>query len=182
MFLFHRTVIDDVLFFLCQILERHVRTHAHRPADIGHQRPHQRVPRRHRSFVDAQVFVGHQRLHIDGAHDTGPAAALAGTGRIECQFFRTRTVKVLAAFRTDHLFHGRHRKGRLHIVAVGTAVRSQPGKHQAQGIEQLATRTEGGTDARNARTLMQSQGSRYIQNFIDVCPGCLGHPSSGISR
>ena len=53
-------VEDDVLFAFGQVAERYIRAHAHLAADVGHQRPHQAVPRRDRAAVDGQGIVGHE--------------------------------------------------------------------------------------------------------------------------
>ena len=58
----------------------------HRPADVGHQRPHQRVPRRHRALVDGQALVRNQRGAIHRAHDARAAAGAAGALAVEGQF------------------------------------------------------------------------------------------------
>ena len=51
-------MVDDVLLPLRQLSEGHVRPHAHRPADVRHEGPHQAVPGGHRALVDGQGFVG----------------------------------------------------------------------------------------------------------------------------
>ena len=54
-----RSVKDNIPLLRGQLVERHVRAHSHRPADIGHQGPHQGIPRQHRTLIDAQGLVRH---------------------------------------------------------------------------------------------------------------------------
>ena len=56
-----RTVEHDLLFLRGQVPEGHIGAHAHLPADVGHQRPHQAVPRGHGTLVDGQGIIRHQR-------------------------------------------------------------------------------------------------------------------------
>ena len=60
MFFLCRTVKHDVTFFFRQVFKWNVGSNAHRPADIHHQRPHERIPRRHRPFFDREAFIGYQ--------------------------------------------------------------------------------------------------------------------------
>ena len=54
--------------FRGQIVEWHIRTHTHFTAHIGHQRPHQAVPRGHGTLVDGQGIIRHQRSGVHRAH------------------------------------------------------------------------------------------------------------------
>ena len=182
MFLDHRTVIDDLFFLVGQVFERNVGAHAHRPADVGHQCPHQRVPWGNGAFVDGQFFVGDQGAAVNGADRAGSAAAFAGALGVKGKFLRSGTVKVFAAFRADDLLHGGDRETRLYIMTVGTAVTGKARIHQPQAVEQFRAGPERRADPGNGRTLMQRQRCRHVKNIIHIRAGRLGHASSGIGR
>ena len=131
---YRRAVIDDGFFFLREFAEGHVRAHAHRPADVGHQRPHQRVPRRHRALVDGQALVRHQRGAIHRAHDARAAAGAAGALAVEGQFLSGGRVEMRSALRADQFLPGGNRQRRLQVVPVGAAVAGQPRIQQPQAV------------------------------------------------
>ena len=110
MFFLGGTVIDDLFFFCGQITEWHIGAHAHLPTNIGHQRPHQAVPRGDRAAVNGQRIVRDKRIHIDRADGSGSAAGLARALRIEGKLFGRRRVKMHPAFGADKLLSCRDRK------------------------------------------------------------------------
>ena len=76
-------VIDDIFLFVSEFAERHVRAHAHGAAHVGHQRPHEAVPRRDGSLVDGERLVGHEGALVNGTHHAGASAAAARTLAVE---------------------------------------------------------------------------------------------------
>ena len=122
MLLFSRAVVDHLLFFVGEVFERHVRTHAHLAAHVLHQGPHESPPDYDRSLVDGKILIGHKGRLVDRAGNASPAAGRTCPAAVEGQFLRSGPVKACAANRADGLPHGRHIHGGLHIVAVGTAV------------------------------------------------------------
>ena len=173
--LHRRAAENDIPFLLRQLPEGHIRTDTHLPGNVLHERPHERLPRKDSAFINGQAFIGNQRGFIHRADQTGPAAGSAGTAGIEGQILCPGPVKMRAAHRTDDFLHKRHRHGGLHIVAVRTAVAPQPGKEEAQTVQQLRGRTEGRPDAGNARTLMQRQCGRHIADLLRIGLFRLGH-------
>ena len=105
-----RAVEHDVFFRFGQLPEGHIRAHAHLPADVRHQRPHQALPRGDGPLVDAEGIVRHQRGQIDRANGARAAALLAGALRVEGQLFGGGGVKVRTALRADQLFPGGHQQ------------------------------------------------------------------------
>ena len=179
-FLYCRTIVNDILFLLGQIAEGHVRAHAHGPAHIGHQRPHEGFPGQHRPLVNGQGLVGHQGAQVHPAHHARTVALPARALGIEGKFLRAGGIKVRTAFRADQFLSGGHRQGRRQIMPVGAAVAGQAGEHQPQAVEQFCTRAEGAANARHPWPLMQRQRRGYVKRFLHIRPGRLGHPPPGI--
>ena len=169
-------MVDDVLLPVRQVPEGHVRPHAHRPADVRHEGPHQAVPRGHRSLVDGQGFVGDKGGFVDGPHRPRSAAAPAGPLAVEGQLLGRGRIETFAASRARQLPLRRDGQGRLQAVAVGTHVVRKAGEHQADAVQQLRPRAEGGTDAGDARPLMQGQGRRDVKDLVHVRLCRLRHP------
>ena len=99
--LFHGTVVDDLLFPVGQIPEGDICAHAHGPAYVGHQRPHQAVPRSDGSLVDGEAFIRHQCTAVHRPDCSRSAAAFAGALGVECQLLRAGAVEMLPALRAD---------------------------------------------------------------------------------
>ena len=78
-----RTVIDNVFLLWCEILERNIGPDTHGAAHIGHQGPHQRVPRSYRALVYAQVLVRDKGGFVHAHHRADAAAFLAGAAAVE---------------------------------------------------------------------------------------------------
>ena len=83
MLLHSRPVIDDLFFFCGQITERHIGTHTHFTAHIGHQRPHQSIPRSDCALVNAKCVIRHKTCHIYGSDAACATTGLTGALRIE---------------------------------------------------------------------------------------------------
>ena len=79
MLLLRRAMKDDILFFRRQIAEGHINPHAHFLGNILHQRPHKRLPRRHRPLCNGQAFVRHEAGFINRTHNPCPGAMRAST-------------------------------------------------------------------------------------------------------
>ena len=179
--LFHRrALVDDLLFPVEQLPERHIGAHAHGPADIHHQRPHQRVPGGHGALLDGQTFVRHQGGAVHRAHHAGTAAGAAGTLAVEGQLLGAGGVKMGAALGTDQLLPGGHRQGGRQIMPVGAAMAGQTGEHQPQTVQKLGAGAEGAADARHTRPLVQGQRGGHIQHLIHRGLGRLGHAPAGV--
>ena len=180
MLFYRRAVVDDVFFRLCQLPEGHIGAHSHGPAHVGHQRPHQALPRSHSPLINGQGLVGHQGGAVHGADHAGAAAGTAGPLAVKGQLLRAGGVKLRPALRALQRLPRRHRQGGRHIVPVGAAVAGQPGVHQTQGVEQLRAGAEGAADAGHSWPLVEGQGGGDVAHVIHIRPGRLGHPSSGI--
>ena len=115
----------DVFFPIGQILERNIRTNAHLPADILHQRPHQRVPRCDGSLVDRQVLVRNQGGLVNSPDSTCAVAFTACPLAVECQILGSRRIEMLSADRTDKIFFGSDPQGWLYIMPVRATVTGQ---------------------------------------------------------
>ena len=176
----HRPVVDDLLFRVGQVLERHVGPHPHGPADVGHQGPHQAVPGGHRALVDGQGLIGHEGGAVHRAHRAGAAAGRAGPLAVEGQFLGRGREEMGPAFGADKLLPSGHRDGRRQIVPIGAPVAGQAGIHQPQAVQKLGAGAEGGADAARPRPLVQGQRRRHIQHLVHVGPGGLGHPPPGV--
>ncbi len=153
----HRTVIDDLFFLIGQVFEGNVGPDTHGAADVGHERPHQRVPGCHGALVDGKAFIRNKSAPVHRPYPSGPSAAPAGASRIEGEVLGSRAVEALSADRTDDLAHQRDLKRWRGVVSVRTAVGGEAGEHQAEAVEQFGARPEGRTHARNARPLVQRQ-------------------------
>ena len=179
--LFHGgTVVDDVLFLCRKRAERDVRADAHRPADVGHQRPHQRVPRRDSALVDRERFVRYERAAVDRPHDAGPAAGGAGALAVEGQLLGARREEAHAAHGAGQRLALRNGQRRREIMPVRAAVAGQAGEHQPQTVEQLRAGAEGAADAGHAGPLVQSERGRHVQHLVHVGLCGLRHAPPGV--
>ena len=174
------TVVDDVLFLFGQVAERHIRPHAHLPADVCHQRPHQAVPRGHCAAVDGQRVVRHQRRHVHRPDAACAAALLAGPLRVESQLLRRRRIEMRTALRADQLLARRNSQRRRDVMPVRAAVACEAGVHEPQAVQQFRAGAEGAADARHARPLVQRQRRRDIQHLFHRGFRSLGHPAAGV--
>ena len=180
MLFLRRAVIDDFLFVVSQVPERHIRADAHFPADVRHQRPHQRFPWQNSALVNGQGVIRDQRRFVHRAHKPCAAAGRAGPLRVEGKLLRRRRIKPFSADRADQCLPRCHSKGRRQIVPVGAAVACKAREHQPQAAQQLRPGAEGASDTRNARTLVQCQRRRNVQHLIHLRPWCLRHSAPGI--
>ena len=121
-----RAVVDDVLFPVAQLPKGHVGAHAHLPADVDHQRPHEGIPGRHGALLKGQRLVGHQGVQVHRAHDAGAAAGAAGPLAVEGQLLGAGGVKGGAALGTVQLKPCRHVQRGRQIVPVRAAVAGKP--------------------------------------------------------
>ena len=170
-----RAVIDNIFFRVGQLAKRHVGAHAHLAADIGHQRPHQRVPGGDRALVNAQRFIRHQRGAVHRAHDAGAAAGAAGALAVEGELFSAGGDEACAAHRADQLLPGCNGQVRRVIMPVRAAVGRQAGEHQPQTVQQLGAGAKRAADTRHTGALVQGQRGRNIQHLVHIRAGRLGH-------
>ena len=178
--LLSRAVIDDLFLHIGQVAERHIGAHPHGATDIGHQRPHQRIPGGHSALVNGQAFVRHKGGAVNGLYGAGAAAGAAGTLAVKGKLFRRRGVKAGPAFGADQLLPGGHGQGGRKIMPVGAAVAGKAGIHQPQAVQQLGAGAKGAADARHPRPLVQRQRGGNIQNLVHISFGGLGHAAARV--
>ena len=65
-------------------------------------------------------------------------------------------------------------------MTIGASVVRKAGEHQAETVQKLRSRAECAADSRDRRTLVKSEGSGNIENFVHICFCSLGHPPSSI--
>ena len=166
--LFRRSVEHDLLLFIRKLAEGHVGAHAHGAAYVRHQRPHQRVPRRHCALVYGQAVVGHERASVHAAHYARTAAGRTGALTVEREFFGGGRVETRAALGAYEFTLRGDRERRRQIVPVGAAVARQPRIHQPQAVEQLGARAESAAYAGHGRTLVQCERRGDVRDVIHL--------------
>ena len=179
--LFQLAVVNNFLFLRREVAERHVGPHAHRPHDILHQRPHERSPDDHCTFVDCPGIIRHQCSLVHGLNDACSAAGLAGTGTVKGQLLGSGAVEFRPTDRAGDFLHSRNRKRRRAVMPVGAAMTRNPGKHQPQAVQQLRKCPERTADAGHSRSLAQRKRRRYVPNLLHIRPFRLRHPPARIS-
>ena len=127
-------MIDDLFLFCGQVTEWYLRTDPHFTAHVGHQRPHQAVPRSNCALINAEGVIRHKACHIDGSDAAGAATLLTSPLRIERQFLSRRCIKMRTARRTNKLSSCCDSQGRFHIMPIGAAVAGKAGIHQPQAV------------------------------------------------
>ena len=182
MFLDHRPVEDRLNLPGGQLPERHIGTHAHRPADIHHQRPHERVPRSHRALLDGQGRVGDIGGLIGDAHDARAVAMRARAIAVERERFGSGKLHLGPADRTVQWRHAGDVHRRLLAVPVGAEVAAQAREHQAHMIKQLGRGPEGAAYVGDARTLVQRYRRRHMLHAVHLGVRRRGHAAAGIGR
>ena len=175
-----RTVKNNVFLFVCQFTERYVCAHPHGAADIGHQAPHQAVPRCDGPLVDGQGIVRHKGGQVHGAHHAGAITGAASALAVEGQFLCRRRTDARAALRAVNRLLGGNVQRRRDVMAVRAAVARQAGEHQAQTVQEFRSGAEGAADAGHTGPLVQRQRGRHVENFIDLGLGGLGHAAAGV--
>ena len=182
MLLDRRSVQNDLLFLIGQVLVGDIGPDPHQTADVLHQRPHKGPPDGNGSLIDGQVFIGDQGAFVYRTDDPRAPAGGAGSGTVKSQVFGPRPVKLGSAHGADDRSHRSDRKRRRAVMAVRAAMAGQSGKHKPETVQELGHGAEGAADARYPRPLVQGQGSRDVTDIIYIRPSCLGHAPSGISR
>ena len=180
MLLLRRPVKDDVPLLLGQFPKGHIGTHPHRPAHVGHQGPHEAIPRGHRPLVDGEGLVGHQGALIHPLHHPDAPAGPAGPLAVEGQLLRAGGKKLSSTLRADQLPPRRHRHGGGMVMSIGAAVAGKAGIHEPQAVQKLRHGTEGAADPRQPGPLVEGQGCRDVLDAVQLGLGGLGHPPSGI--
>ena len=163
-----------------QFPEGHDRPHAHFPANIRHQRPHQAVPRGHRPLVDGEGLVRHQSRQVHGVHHPRAAAFGAGPLGVEGQLLGRGGIEMRAAHGADQLLPRRHRQRGRQSMPVWAPMAGQPGIEEPQAVEQLRPGAKGTADPRHAGALVQRKSRGDIEDLLHAGPGSLGHPPPGI--
>ena len=176
MLLFSRTVIHDVFFMSGQVFKRHIRAHAHLPADIDHDGPHQGIPGRDSSILDGEGIIRDKGGAVNGSDDAGSITGAAGSLAVESQFLCGRGVEVCAALRTGEFQSGGNFQRGCVVVTVGAAVAGESRIHEPETVQQLCACAECAADTGNARALMKSKSGRHIEYVIHIRFCGLGHP------
>ena len=125
-----RTVIDDFLFSIRKITERNVRPDSHFPANVGHQRPHKRIPRSDRALVYRKRIVRNKRFRIYFADNARPRTCRTRSGRIEREIFRGGRVEYRSAHGADRLFARGDVYRRRNHMPVRTDMTAQTREHK----------------------------------------------------
>ena len=131
MLLLRRAVINNILLPLRQLAERHIYAHTHLLAHIGHQRPHEAVPRRNSPLLNRERFIRHKCTDIHRADAACTAAGFAGPLRIKGQLLSRRRIKLRAANRAGQLLAGGNQKRRLQIMSIRAAMAGKTRIHKA---------------------------------------------------
>ena len=119
----HRTIIDNLFFFLCQVLKRNICAHAHLPADIRHQRPHQRIPRCNGPLVNGFAFIRNERCPVNSSYHSCATAAFTSSGGIKSKIFCPRRIEMLSTLWADQFsVHGSHLDAGFQIVTIGATM------------------------------------------------------------
>ena len=175
-----RPIVHNFFFLICKLRKRDVRPYAHGPADVGHQRPHERIPGSNGPLVNGQGFIRHKRSEVYFLHHPCPPAGPAGALTVKGQFLSRRTIEMLPAYRADQFLLSSYRQGWRVVVAIGTAVAGKSGEHKPEAVQQFRTGAEGAADPGYPWPLSQGQGSRNVKNFIYLRFRGLGHPPPGV--
>ena len=176
-----RPVKDYVALLLRKPAERHVRPHSEFPRYILHQRPHQRLPRQHSTFIYCERFIRHQGRLVHSPDESGTAAGLAGPLTVEGKFFSSRRIKMFPAHRTHEFLTGGYRQCRFEIMPVRATMARKSRKHQPEVVQQFRRSAESTADPGYAGTLVQRKGCGDMHYVFHLSLGRLGHPASGIS-
>ena len=179
-FLFRRAMEHYSLLFRGQIPERYIRPYLHGLAHLDHDSEHQGTPRSHSPLFYGLALIGNQSGFVHSPYNARASAPGAGTPAVESQVFRSRRFHPGPAFRTENRLFRRYFQGRRQIVAVGTAMAGEPGKHQPETVEQFRSSAEGTADPWDPGPLVESQSRWDIQHLIHRCFGRLGHPAPGV--
>ena len=180
MLFFGRTVVDDFLFLGRKVAKRHVRSHAHGAANVGHQRPHQRVPGRDGSLVDGKAFVGHERTLVDLANDARTRTRRARSRRVERKVLGARRIEQRAALGADQLFAGCDGERRRHEVTVRADVARKPRVHQPEAVAEFRKRAESTADVRHRGALVKRERGRHVLYLVHVGGFGLGEPAARV--
>ena len=159
---------NDVPFLWRKLRERHICAHAHFPTDIRHQRPHQRIPRRHGALIDRKRFIRHKGRFIHCTHDARAAAGRAGALAVKSKTLRARRHKYFAADRTDKLLANGHVRRWIQIMSVRTTMAGQAREHQPQAVQKLRRRAKRAANAWHPWSLSQRQRRRHIVDLVKL--------------
>ena len=175
-----RPVKNDVALLGTEILERHIRAHAHRAADVDHERPHQGVPRRDGAFFNCEVFIGNERRFVNCSDQTRAAAFRTGPAAVKGQIFCARRKEMHAAGRANDFLLSGDIERRRHVVSVWTAVACQAREDEAQAVEEFCSRSKSTADPGNSRPLVHGERRRHIKHFVNDGLCGLRHAAPGV--
>ena len=165
-----RAVEDDLAFFGSQVLERNVRPDSHLTAHVGHQRPHEGVPRSNGPLVDGKALVGDQRGLVNCPDRPRATAMPTGSLAVEGQFLGSGRIEPLPADRAHKRPFRSDVQRRRQVMAVGAAMAGKPREHQPEAVEQFRHGAERTPYAGNARALVERQGGGHVTYFVDHGP------------
>ena len=167
MALLGRSVEDDVALAGRELVEGHVRAHAHGSADLLHEVPHQAAPGLDGALVYGEGLVGHECRAVHRARDAGAAAGRAGAAAVEGEIFRTRPVKYGSAGRAGDGLLGRDgERGRYARSAVRAHVAAAAREEQTEAVQQLGHGAEGGAHAGDARALVERESCGHVEHLV----------------
>ena len=173
---------NDVPFLWRKLRERHICAHAHFPADIRHQRPHQRIPRRHCALIDRKRFIRHKGRFIHCTHDARAAAGRAGALAVKREALRARRHKYFATDRTDKVLADGHVRRWIQIMSVRTTMAGQPREHQPQAVQELRRRAKSAADSWHRWALSERKRCRHIVDLVKLRRLRDRHAPSGVCR
>ena len=171
----HGAVQHDVFLGIGQVLVGHVGAHAHFAGHLRHERPHEVAPRGHGALFQGEVGVGDERGLVDVAHHPGAAAGGAGASAVEGEVFGGGAVEFHAAGGAGDGQLGRHIQGRRVHVPVGAYVTAKAREHEAQVVQKLCGRAEGGVHPGDAGPLAQGESRRNVQHLVHGGTSGLGN-------
>ena len=175
-------LVDDRLFGVGQVPEGHVRAHAHLARDVLHELPHERAPRGNRALVNSQGFIGHEGRSVDDALDARPLTHRARTARVKCHLLRAEAVEGLCTLRArERRLQGDVARG-WDAVPVGAQVGARAREQEAQMVEELRGRAEGGAHVGHAGALAQRERGGHVRNLVDRGLGSLGDAPTRVGR
>ena len=138
-----RALVDDRLFSVGQVSERHVGTHAHLPRDVLHEFPHEGSPRGDGPFVNGERLIGHEGVTIHEALDARPLAHGTRAPRVEGHLLGSEPIEGLRACRAhERNLEGDGSRGR-HTVPVGAQVGARTREQEPQVVEEFRGRAKG---------------------------------------
>ena len=101
-----RAVVNDIFLSVRQIPERNIGAHAHFPADVYHDGPHERIPRCNGAALNGEGVIGNKRGAVHCAYSSCPVTGVACSLTVKCQFLCGWSIETGTAFRADQFLSG----------------------------------------------------------------------------